>query len=563
MIVAERPPVSTDFDLDLWEPIRARAIAPTFAGSLSEDIDSRREFLVGARMMGYELVDLDDVEAVDKLRRMSPARYPLQPQQLVIADALSGAVEAGEDESVVEIMRRASKTTSIFLWCLGRCASRPDYFVTFSAQNGVKGTARLREWKTRLDRTCPDPEKDVPPWKRGQQRTPAHVARHTALFGDDDAFAAAVTEPVARGFRILMGEVGKGIYFDNGSQFLVLKPEADAYRGEAGNIAWVDEAQELDQDEGEDFFAGLLPLMDTREGAMVITSGTAGEARVGPFWKRVKRLRDGGDIGGVDYCAPDDVEPAALENETYAMKVLHERHPGIGTLTTTEKMLKRYRNMGRPQWAAEYLSMWPETYGVAAIDDALWKAGQLAKSRPMPPRVAFGMDIRPGGAYACIAAAWRDSRGVAYVSIVDHEQSTAWIPKRTQELMKYRGATVAFDPIGEQLASKEEIERLKTPKVRLRAQTYREHAAGCVQIMRDIERGKLRHFGHPGLNYAAEHSAKREPRGENNSGVWLWTPSEAGADITPLIAATRALRNWDQHFAKASAGGLKAIESAA
>ena len=32
--------------------------------------------------------------------------------------------------------------------------------------------------------------------------------------------------------------------------------------------------------------------------------------------------------------------------------------------------------------------------------------------------------------------------------------------------------------------------------------------------------------------------------------MWLWTTISPGDDITCLDAATRALRNWDQHFAK-------------
>jgi len=36
--------------------------------------------------------------------------------------------------------------------------------------------------------------------------------------------------------------------------------------------------------------------------------------------------------------------------------------------------------------------------------------------------------------------------------------------------------------------------------------------------------------------------------------VWLWTPAEPGEDITCLDAATRALRNWDQHYARRRSG---------
>lgn len=496
-------------------------------------------------MMGYDLVDLDDHELIARMKTMKPPRFPIQPQQLWIVDALNAP---GLEDAVVEIVRRASKTTTIFCWVLGRCASRPGYQATFSAQNGVKSSARLREWKARLDRTCPDPEAGIPPWRRGLSSTPKSVQRHISLFGDDLVDEHPQERPT-RGFRILMGEVGKGIYFDNGSTFLVFKPDADAYRGEAGDISWLDEAQELDPEEGADLLAGLLPLQDTKEAGMIVVSGTAGEARVGPLWDRVNLLRNGDpSVGGLDYCAPEDTPWESVEDEEAALALLEQVHPGIGTLTTLEKMRGRWRKLGKPQWAREYLSLWPETFGTRIINAESWeKCGR--KTKPAyPSRVAFGIGIKKGGASAAVAAAWRSPTGIAYVEIIDHRSGTNWLPKRMQELtQRYRGSTVAYDRIGEQEATATEAEML-TPKPRMRVQTYRETAAGCVQFMRDLERGTLRHSHQIGLDAAIEVAGKRETRGDQ--GVWLWTPAEPGADITPLDAATRALRNWDQHHAR-------------
>lgn len=537
---------STEFSLYLWDRVRSRGIQPTFSGPLSEDAEARREFLVGARLMGYELVDLDDHERIAELKAMRPPRYPLQPQQLLIADALTGAIEAGLEEAVVEIMRRASKTTSIFLWCLGRCHERPGYQVTFSAQSGVKGTARLREWKTRLDLVTPDDD-DRPPWLRHKPRGSQRHARAVALFGDD-LLPVEHETPSGRGFRIMMGEVGKGIYFDNGSTFLVLKPDAEAYRGEAGDITWVDEMQELEPEAGAAFMAGLLPLQDTKDEALAICSGTAGEVRVGPFWERVERLRNRDpETGGLDYCVPEDTPWEIVEDEEAALALLMTVHPGIGTLTTIEKMRSRHRKLEKPKFAREYFSMWPETFGQRAVPAEQWAAAVAARRPPKPSRVAFGLAIKPGGGIAAIAAAWRNARGEAYVEIVEHRSGTEWLPDRCAELTStYRGSTIAYDDIGEGKASATEMLSLpKRPKLRM--QTYRETASGCVQFLRELERGKLRHFDDVGLNAAVARAAKRETR--NDNGVWLWTPAEKGEDITCLDAATRALRNWDQHYA--------------
>ncbi|MDN4598852.1 hypothetical protein [Leifsonia virtsii] len=511
--------------------------------------------------MGYELEDYDPERRLRELtdpefagaerarRRKAGYRDQLLPQQLVISDAL----DTGHDEYVIEIMRRASKTTSIFMKLLGRSANRPGRQTTFSAQNGVAGSRRLREWGARLDDMNPPDDLDLPPWLRGRQRVDKRQQRAVALFGDD-WLPDAAERPGGRGFRIMRGEVGKGIYFDNGSTFLVLKPDPDAYRGEGADDSWFDEFQEVDPDEGAEVMAGVLPLQDTKIGASTIVSGTAGETRVGPFWSMLQRLReDDPTMGGLDYAFPYDVQWDEIEDEETAMRLLQENHPGIGTLTIEPKMRKNYRALPKPQWAREYGSVWPETAGERVITAQAWADAEAKRWPAQPKRVAFGMAIKPGGSAAAICAAWRDSRGTAYIEVVKHAPGTTWLPEEAQAITRARvGSTIAYDDISEGKATATEMQPMR-PRPRLRVQTYRETAAGCVQIMRDLARGKLKHNNDPSLNAAVAVATKREVR--NDKGVWLWTISDLADDITTLDAATKALRNWDQHFATKTAGG--------
>jgi hypothetical protein len=523
------PPVGRkEFSLDLavWNEKRDSGISPRYHSGFAEFEEGRREFLIGAKLYGL-------VDAVDTLK----------PQQFAISDTLDKHFDA----YAVEIPRRGSKTTSIFVKLLGRCANRPGYQVTFSAQSGVASSRRFREWANRLDRINPPDDLGVPPWLRGQKKRPSQAI---ALFGDSGPWATAAP---SRGFRILKGAANTRIEFDNGSSFIVLKPDAEAYRGEAADVSWLDEAQEIDPLEGEDLKAAILPLQDTKPGSSIIVSGTAGVARAGLFWDYLERGRASDEhVGIIDYAADPNTAWEDIEDEPKAMKILRGVHPGIDTLTTIDKMEKNYRSMGKPQWAREYLSIWPEAYGTNAIPLELWNAGALTRKIPRPARVAFGYDISPGGANACIVAAWRNSRGVAYIEIVEHRQGTSWLPVRAAELCKtYRGATIAYDDIGEGKASATEMQVLR-PKPRLRQLTYREIASGCVQIMRDLDRGKLKHFDQAGMNDAAARAAKREVRSEN--GVWLWGVTASGGDITPIVAATKALKNFDQYFAGKATG---------
>jgi hypothetical protein len=160
------PGGSTEFSLQRWDEQRDRGIVPTFHSGQVGSTRDRVAFLKGAELYGLRF----DAEA--------PLDTPMviKPQQLTIVDTLA----SGHDAHVVEIPRRGSKTTTILCLLLGRCATIPGYQVTFSAQSGVAGSRRLREWKTRLDLVNPPDDGDLPPWLRGR-RTPAS-SRHMALF---------------------------------------------------------------------------------------------------------------------------------------------------------------------------------------------------------------------------------------------------------------------------------------------------------------------------------------------------------------------------------------------
>lgn len=543
------PPLagSTEFSHATWEKVRARGIMPGWVGPLDDTPQLRAEFLAGAELMGFRLVDLDDHDAVAALRAADPALEPLQPQQLLIADALN----ADTDVDVIEVPRRGSKTTSILCWALGRCVSRPRYKVTFSAQDGMTGVASLDEWaRDGLDRINPADDDGVPPWLRGVKRKPKAQQRAESLFGAD--IVPFDEHPTSgRGFIIYRSVTKAGVYFDNGSAFYVVRPEAKAFRGKAADVNWVDEAQEIEPEKGAALLAGILPLQDTRPGGKTIVSGTAGETREGPLWETLEQLHAGTPgVGGLDFAAAADTPWAVVENEDEAIALLKTVHPGIGTLTTEEIMRKRWRKLPKPEWAREYLSLWPETFGERAIPGEWWTNTARSRRPDRPRRVAFGVAIKPGGSVSAIVAAWRDSKKRAIVEVIEHRPGTVWLPKRMQELSrKYPGSTIAYDDIGEGKATALEASRLR-PKPRTRVQTYTDTAAGCVQFLRELERGTLVHFtGQVGLDSAVEQAAKRMMR--NDDKVWLFTPMERGGDITCLDAAVRALRNWDQHYDKA------------
>ena len=477
--------------------------------------------------------------------------FRLHPQQLQLCDTLA----APRRTYAIEEPRRATKSTSIFMLLLGRCASRPGYLVTYTAQSGIAGSRQFVAWALHLDAVNPPDDLDLPPWLRGQRRPKTkHAQRQIALFGEE------LTEPEehptsGRGFSIKRGAGHQVIQFDNGSSFTHIGPNAANFRGSASDVSWIDEAQEVDVDEGADLLAAIRPLQDTRPGASIILSGTAGESRAGVFYDYLERGRaQDPDVGILDYAADPSTPWELIEDPDDAMRLLAGVHPGLGTMTTLEIMRAQWRDLPRPQWAREYLSLWPETFTARAIPAALWEAAHMTERVAIPERVAFGWAIRPGGSVSAIAAAWRDRDGVAYVEIIDHRSGTKWIPQRAQDLTKrYRGSIVGFDARGEGAATRTEAERLQ-PRPRLQEHRWTDITAGSIQLLRDLERGTLRHFGQLPLNLAVSQASRRD---SGDAGAWTWSPMTHESEIVCLDAVTRALRQWDMHPVAGSVGVIR------
>lgn len=425
----------------------------------------------------------------------------IYPQQLQVADVL----QAGEETNAVEEPRRASKTTTILAVLLGRLLNRPRYTVVFSAQSGTKSSELFRQWTTELELAQGGIPRDMWPYK----------------------------------IRLAAGS--QGLTFDNGSQFKVLQtPTAKALRSGAADVVWFDESQEFDVELSAELKAGALPLMDTRDGAQLILSGTAGEERAGWFWDTLELGRAGeSGIAILEYAAPDGTTQEDLDDEALWCRV----HPGIGTLTTLDKMRSRRRAFADPEWSREYMGLWPVSADSAVIPAHVWAAAEVARL-PIPQAVAFGYDLAPNGSAAAIVAAWRDSDGVAYVELIAHESGTTWVRDRIAGLATKYKATVGFDGIGANKVVQEELHRARSSaRSRLRPLERGAVTPSCMTFLRDLEDGKLRHFGQEGLTAATAYAAKRTWQ---DGKLWAWGQVASGGDITPLVAATMALRAYDQ-----------------
>lgn len=452
---------------------------PLHVSSYAGSEQFEQEFLLGAKAMGF-----------------TPT-----PQQWKIACALNAWDEEKQRPLQrtlgVCVPRRAGKTTSLLALALGRCLSRPGYVVLFTAQSGTKASARFLELARSLERVEPNEE--------------------------------------ARGFRILRGAGNQNLTFYNGSHFQVLPPKPDAFRGDAGDLIILDEAQEHDAADSSELLGAILPTMDTRLGAQLIVAGTAGERRSGLFWDTLQEGREGiARTGIVEFAAPEHTTLEEAEDPALWQAV----HPGIGTLTDLETIENNFNRLPRPNFLREYLGIWPEDFSRSAIDMEKWResAQDFAKK---PEHFTLAFDVAVDGSVAAIAAAWRDN-GKAYVEIVDHQQGTEWLVPRLRELAHRYRCTIAHDTVGAALVEAEALNRLR-PRPRVQPLAYKDLSPGCAAFMKELTEGTLVHFDQPSLNEAARKAVKR-PLGENG---WAWTRRNSDGDIAPLVAATMALRAYD------------------
>lgn len=479
---------------------RAQGIPALHISAFDRAEHWEHEFLAGCELLGFEPT----------------------PQQWKIADAINArrpdvvdtdrTTKPGKPINStigVCVPRRAGKTTALLALALGRCKSRPEYVALFTAQSGTKARDRFLAMARKLERLWPN--------------------------------------EYERGFRVLKGAGHMAIEFTNGSFLQVVPPKEESFRGDEGNLIILDEAQEHSADVSADLEAGVLPVMDTNPDAQLVVAGTAGKHRSGLFWETLEAGRAGKlRTGIVEFAAPATIEAADLidgrgeKSWALARPIVLATHPGIGTLTDEETIIERFEKFSLPKFMAEYLGIWPEDYSKGAIDLAKWKAGALDEWPEKPKQFAFGIDVDPGGSSAAIAAAWR-ADGKTYVELVEHRPGTDWLVPRLVELSSRYRAIIGHDTVGAVLVEAEALGK-RRPAPRRKPIAYKDVGAMCATFMKELDGNRLNHSDQAGLNEAAGGVVKR-PLGDNG---WAWGRSRSGnTDITPLVAATIALRTFD------------------
>jgi hypothetical protein len=400
------------------------------------------------------------------------------------------------DEVVVVAPRRCSKTSSIQAMLVGRMMSVPRYTIITTAQTGLKARSRFLEVAQPLHQADPDD------WLLWQ----------------------------AAGRECLE-------YAPNGSRWFVVAPKGDKFRSEGADCVWVDEAQEFEDPEVvRDLQSGIEPTLDTSAYPQLIVSGTP-KTKAGLLWDTLQRGHEG-EIGIVEYAAAEHDDP---DDEA----VWHRVHPGIGTLTTIERMRKRRRKLGRALFSQEYLCLWQDPTVTRLISAGSWSGSQRDVAPSRPERIGLAFEVAVDGSYGAVVGAWRDGDGRAWWELLGLRSGAGWLPIFLADLARRRHLTISYDAIGQNLQVAEALTRVR-PRPRLDPLNTRQMIAVCPAIFDELHGGRILHVEQPDLTSAIDAAAKRYLR----DGGWVWNREAGGPPIAPLIAGTVALAAYDRLPAK-------------
>ncbi|MCZ9883713.1 terminase large subunit domain-containing protein [Arthrobacter sp. B2a2-09] len=423
------------------------------------------------------------------LRGAEMLGWTLHPHQLELAKLL----DERHETTAVCWPRRAGKTTILWAWILGMCDLNEDFEVVVTAQSGQKSRERYLSAARRLDRYYPE-DKGGP--------------------------------------RILRGAGDLSMYFPNGSRLHSISPDPDNFRGDAASVILIDEFQAIDPEKSEDIRQGAAPLLDTVEDGMFLLCGTPGRQRAGWYWNALEAGRQG--LAGHAISEYAAAEHEDIENESVWLAT----HPGIGTLTTIDKMRARRASLTTPQWSMEYMGQWPPDMVTRALPAPLWEATAV-DPQPIPDgNWTLGFDCAIDGISASLTASWIDEEGHAFMQVMEHRAGTNWVAKEIQKAVTANPRLdVVYDPIGFNVQVAQSYGRLPRANTsRLKALTLKEVGAGAAFISQALADGTLRHANSASLDQSAEAVVWRW-----NNETRLFGRKASNSDISALCAGSAAL----------------------
>jgi len=311
----------------------------------------------------------------------------------------------------------------------------------------------------------------------------------------------------------------------NGARYMIVTPGEKAGKGLAIDLAIVDEAW---AHESEMILGALGGAMSARRFAQIWLLSNAGSYR-SALWRR---MTDTGRDAVADPHSPlcwlewapaedcDITDPLVWRE---ANPSLDEPHGAVSRALAADLV-----TMDEATFRREHLNLWADPIGIVGIDPVAWAA---CRSDDVPgEKVALSLDFTPERDRGTVVIAG-DVDGRTPLEVIESSSDLFRVIERAVEVAKRWKATVVIDrasPAGSALPAFERA------RVKVRQIALPEFARACGSFHDAVPRGQLTHRGDYRLDSAVAAATKR-PVGD----AWVWQ-RRAGADITPLTAATNA-----------------------
>lgn len=474
---------------------------------------------------------------------------PLMPWQRHVVDvALEIDPDTGElwyEEVVITVPRQSGKTTLIMAILVWRCVmlarSIGHQTCTYIAQSGKMARRKL-------------------------EREFAVILRAARRFVEVPQ-SSRQRPTRANEWKLSMNNNGEHILFGTGSYLGIDPPTEDAAHGDVLDMPVIDEAFSREDDLVEQ---AVDAATVTRWSPQTFIVSTVGNYKSIFLGRKVlagrKAISDpSSKTCYMEWSVPED-------EQRWDDPIVWRKHlPALGHTITERRLLARLDKAKRnPDEVDEdgyepgvagfkrgYLNIWPSfpNFGATGVESELdpdaWEALAVEDS-DISGDVVLGVGVAKDGLSAAIVLAGRCADGVPQVEVLEKQSGTWWIEKRLRDFAeKWNPRVVAWDNGGPARVVSPDIKRSAVqgePPAELLPLTGREWSAACEAFKRAVEGDpdvepddsrlpRLRHLGDE-LMADAVGGCLRRDIGQG----WAWDLASSPADITPLVAATAALR---------------------
>jgi hypothetical protein len=364
--------------------------------------------------------------------------------------------------------------------------------------------------------------------------------------------------------RITNNTAEVGIELMTGQRLKFVARSGGSGRGFSGDVVILDEAFNLPDAAIE----ALMPTMSARPNPQLWYTSSAPDKDLAPCLP-LTRVRNRGVKGGdpslayfewsAELCSDDCPVDCTEHDDPADPAVWAATNPGMGIRITQQHIGRELASMGRAGFARERLGVgnYPAEQDAQfeVVPETIWR-GLADPESQAGERVAFAVDVTPGGTHASIGVAGVREDGLGHVEVVDHRRGTGWIvgrlagdpddPEDVGIVGRHGPVALVIDPGSpagfllpelEEALTDPDTGALRVEIVKTSAGDVARATGGFIAAcgVAEGDEATLRHRPHPALD-AAVAGASTKALGD---GV-KWDRRSPSTDISPLRAVTLA-----------------------